>query len=133
MVLALRPLRNHAGDWMFGGVALFGAATIVFGLSTSFWLSLVALIVAGAGDMISVYVRTVLVQLNTPEAIRGRVSAVNSMFIGTSNELGAFESGVTARWFGTVPSVVLGGVATLLVVALWRQLFPQMRSLPPLR
>jgi MFS family permease len=133
LVLASRPLRSHAGNWLFGGVAVFGVATIVFGLSTSFWLSLAALIVAGAGDMVSVYVRLVLVQLNTPEAIRGRVSAVNSMFIGASNELGGFESGVTARWFGTVPSVLAGGIATLLVVALWRQWFPQLRRLPPLR
>ncbi len=133
LLLAAWPLRSRAGDWMFGGVAAFGVATIVFALSTSFWLSLGALIVTGAGDMLSVYVRQVLVQVNTPEAIRGRVSAVNSMFIGTSNQLGAFESGVTARWFGTVPSVVIGGIATLLVVALWRHLFPQMRRLPPLR
>jgi MFS family permease len=133
MVLAARPLREHAGDWMFGGVALFGVATIVFGLSTWYWLSLLALIAAGAGDMISIYVRTVLVQLNTPEAIRGRVSAVNSMFIGASNELGGFESGVMARWVGTVQSVVFGGAATLLVVLAWRQWFPQMRRLPPLR
>ncbi len=133
LLLAAWPLRSRAGDWMFGGVAAFGVATIVFALSTSFWLSLGALIVTGAGDMLSVYVRQVLVQLNTPETIRGRVSAVNSMFIGTSNQLGAFESGVTARWFGTVPSVVIGGIATLVVVALWRHLFPQMRRLPPLR
>jgi len=132
LVLASRPLRNHVGEWLFGGVAVFGVSTIVFGLSTSFWLSLAALIAAGAGDMVSVYVRLVLVQLNTPEAIRGRVSAVNSMFIGASNELGGFESGVTARWFGAVPSVLVGGVATLLVVVLWRRLFPQLRRLPPL-
>ena len=133
MIMARRPLRDHAGEWMFGGVAVFGLATIVFGLSTSFWLSLLALVVSGAGDMVSVFVRQVLVQVNTPEAIRGRVSAVNSMFIGTSNQLGAFESGVTARWFGTVPSVVIGGVLTLLVVAVWRRRFPEMRRLPLLR
>jgi MFS family permease len=133
IVLALRPLRQNAGEWMFGGVAIFGLATIVFGLSTSFWLSLIALMVAGAGDMLSVYIRTVLVQLNTPEAIRGRVSAVNSMFIGASNELGAFESGLMASWLGTVRSVVVGGLATLLVVLAWRRWFPGMRHLPPLR
>ena len=130
--LAARPLRNRAGNWMFGGVAVFGVATIVFGLSTNFWISLAALVIAGAGDMISVYVRTMLVQLNTPEEIRGRVSAVNSMFIGASNELGGFESGVVAGWIGVVPSVLFGGVATLVVVMLWRQFFPQLRSLSSL-
>jgi MFS family permease len=132
-MLAIRPIREHAGAWMFGGVAVFGLATIAFGLSTSFLLSLAALAIAGAGDMVSVYVRTVLVQLHTPENIRGRVSAVNAMFIGASNELGAFESGATARWFGTVPSVVAGGVATLAVVAGWALIFPQLRRVPPLR
>ena len=131
--LAYYAPRHHAGTWMFGGVTVFGIATIVFGLSTSFWLSMAALIVAGAGDMCSVYVRLTLAQLNTPEPIRGRVSAVNSMFIGASNELGAFESGVTARWFGTVPSVVIGGCATLAVVAAWVLAFPQLRRVPPLR
>jgi MFS family permease len=131
--LALRPLRDHAGAWMFGGVAVFGVATIVFGLSTTFIVSLLALVVAGAGDMISVYIRTVLVQLNTPDSIRGRVSAVNSMFIGASNELGAFESGVMARLMGTVPSVVVGGMATLAVVAAWMRWFPQLRRMPSLR
>ena len=130
--LAARPLRNRAGNWMFGGVAVFGVATIVFGLSTNFWISLAALVIAGAGDMISVYVRTMLVQLNTPEEIRGRVSAVNSMFIGASNELGGFESGVVAGWIGVVPSVLFGGVATLVVVMLWRQFFPQLRRLSSL-
>lgn len=132
-VLAVRPLREHAGVWMFGGVTVFGLATIAFGLSTSFLLSLAALAIAGAGDMVSVYIRTVLVQLNTPENIRGRVSAVNSMFIGASNELGAFESGVTARWFGSVPSVVIGGCATLVVVAGSVWLFPQLRRVSTLR
>ena len=128
-LLALAPIRRHTGRWMFGGVAVFGAATIVFGLSHSLWLSLAALLLLGAGDMVSVYVRHMLVQLETPDAIRGRVSAVNSMFIGASNELGEFESGVTARWFGLVPAVLLGGIATLLVVAagLWR--FPELRRM----
>jgi MFS family permease len=133
LVLAIRPLRNHAGAWMFAGVALFGLATMVFGLSTSFLLSLSALVIAGAGDMLSVYIRTILVQIHTPEHIRGRVSAVNSMFIGASNELGAFESGVMARWLGVVPSVLIGGAATLLVLASWAILFPQLRKVPPLR
>jgi MFS family permease len=133
IMLALRPLREHAGAWMFSGVAVFGLATITFGLSTSFLLSLAALAVAGGGDMLSVYVRTIMVQQFTPDGIRGRVSAVNSMFIGASNQLGAFESGVTARWFGTVPSVIVGGCATLVVVGAWLLLFPQLRKLPRLR
>jgi MFS family permease len=126
--LAIRPLRNHAGAWMFGGVTVFGLATIVFGLSTSFLLSLAALLLAGAGDMLSIYVRLILVQTHTPEHIRGRVSAVNSMFVGASNELGAFESGVMARLFGTVPSVLIGGCATLAIVGVWAWLFPQLRK-----
>ena len=114
---------------MFGGVALFGASTIVFGLSQSFWVSLVALLLLGAGDMVSVFIRSLLVQLETPDAIRGRVSAVSSMFIGASNQLGEFESGVTARWFGLVRAAVLGGVATLVVVATYTRLFPQLRKM----
>ena len=111
---------------MFGGVAVFGVATIVFGLSRSFALSLAALVVLGTADMVSVVVRQSLVQLRTPDAMRGRVSAVNSMFIGASNQLGEFESGVTAAWFGTVPSVVIGGIGTLLVVALWMRMFREL-------
>jgi MFS family permease len=128
-VLTLAPIRQHVGRWVFGGVALFGFATLVFGLSRSLWLSLAALFLLGAGDMLSVYVRHMLVQLETPDAIRGRVSAVNSMFIGASNELGEFESGLTARWFGLVPAILLGGAATLAVVAaaLWR--FPELRRM----
>ena len=128
VVLGHFSLRRHAGPVMFGCVALFGAATIVFGLSTNFWLSLLALAVVGGSDMISVYVRSTLIQLATPDAMRGRVSAVNMLFIGASNELGEFESGVTASWFGTVPAVVLGGVGTLLVVGLWMRLFPALRK-----
>lgn len=127
--LAMRPIERHAGRWMFGGVAAFGIATIVFGLSRNFWLSLAVLAVLGAGDMISVYVRQLLVQLETPDAIRGRVSAVNSMFIGASNELGEFESGVTARWFGTVRAVLFGGFATLIVVGSYMKIFPELRKL----
>jgi len=122
--LARHPLRGRAGRRMFAAVAVFGAATIVFGLSTSFALSLVALAVLGAADMVSVVVRQSLVQLETPDAMRGRVSAVNSLFIGASNQLGEFESGVTAAWFGVVPSVVLGGIGTLVVVLAWMRLFP---------
>jgi hypothetical protein len=127
--VAVRPIRRHVGRWMFGGVAGFGAATIVFGLSTSFALSLIALVVMGAGDMVSVYIRHLLVQLETPDQIRGRVSAVNSVFIGASNELGEFESGLTAAWWGIVPAVVIGGGATVVVAAAWARLFPMLARL----
>src|SRR5262249_60029234 len=120
---------RHVGRWMFGGVVLFGVATIVFGVSQIFWVSLVALFLLGAGDMVSVFVRQLLVQLETPDAIRGRVSAVSSMFIGASNELGEFESGLAARAFGLVPSVVLGGLATLVVVAGYMKVFPERRTM----
>jgi len=129
VVLAFFPLRRRPGLWMFGGVSLFGVTTIVFGLSRSLPLSLVALFLLGAGDMLSVFVRQTLVQLETPDEIRGRVSAVSSMFIGASNELGEFESGLTASLFGPVGAVVAGGVATLAVVALYLKLFPQLRVL----
>ena len=128
-VLAFVPVERHVGRWMFAGVAVFGAATIVFGVSTTFWVSLVALFVLGAGDMLSVFIRGILVQLETPDAIRGRVSAVNSMFIGASNELGEFRAGAKARWLGVVPSVVIGGVATLVVVAVYLRLFPELRTM----
>jgi MFS family permease len=123
-VVAVRPIRRAVGRWMFGGVAVFGLSTVVFGLSTTFALSIGALVAMGAADMVSVYIRHLLVQLETPDAIRGRVSAVNSVFIGASNELGEFESGVTAAWWGVVPAVVVGGVATLVVGGLWTRLFP---------
>jgi len=129
LVVGVWPIERHVGRWMFGGVALFGLSTVVFGLSGSFALSLVALICLGAGDTISVFIRGILVQLETPDAIRGRVSAVSSMFIGASNQLGEFESGVTARWFGLIPAVVLGGIATLVVVATYTRLFPQLRTM----
>jgi MFS family permease len=127
--LGVRPITRSVGRWMFGGVAVFGFATLVFGVSTSFWLSFAALFALGAGDMVSVFVRHMLVQLETPDGIRGRVSAVNAMFIGASNELGEFESGLTAKWWGAVPAVIVGGCATLAVVAayLWR--FPELRKL----
>lgn len=124
ILLARYPLRNKVGRSMFIAVAVFGCATIVFGLSRSFWLSLLALVVLGASDMISVVIRSSFVQLQTPEDMRGRVSAVNSVFIGTSNQLGEFESGLTAAWLGAVPAVLLGGIGTLLVVALWIRFFP---------
>jgi predicted MFS family arabinose efflux permease len=126
LVLSARPVTHNVGRWMFGGVLVFGVATLVFGLSTSFWLSLVALALLGCGDMVSVYIRHLLVQLETPDAIRGRVSAVNGVFIGASNELGEFESGVVAAWLGVVPAVVIGGAGTLLVALLWTRLFPEL-------
>jgi MFS family permease len=122
--LALYPISRNVGYWMFAGVFVFGGATLVFGLSTSFWLSLVALVALGAGDMVSVYVRHLLVQLETPDAIRGRVSAVSAVFIGASNELGEFESGITAKWWGATRAVVVGAVATLVVTGVWARLFP---------
>jgi MFS family permease len=124
LVLARVPVTRHAGRVLLGAVAVYGVATIAFGLSTSFVVSLVSLIVAGAGDMVSVVIRQSLVQLDTPDEMRGRVSAVNSVFIGASNQLGEFESGVTAAAFGPVGSVVLGGLGTLLVAGLWFRLFP---------
>ena len=125
--LAHRPIARRAGTRMFVCVALFGLMTIVFGLSRSFLLSLAALTLLGAADMVSVVVRQTLVQVNTPDEKRGRVSAVNSIFIGASNQLGEFESGVTAAWLGAVPAAVLGGVGTLVVVFLWAFLFPSLR------
>ena len=125
--LAHYPIRGGAGRRMFACVAVFGACTIVFALSRNFWLSIVTLIVLGGVDMVSVIIRGTLVQVSTPDAMRGRVSAVNMLFIGASNELGEFESGVTAAWFGTVPATVLGGVGTLVVVSLWWRLFPTLR------
>jgi MFS family permease len=132
-LLTLRPINRHGGAVMFGGVAAFGVCTLIFGVSRSVPLSVVALLLLGSGDMLSVYVRGVLVQLNTPDYIRGRVSAINSMFIGGSNELGEFESGATARWLGAVPAVLLGGVLTLAVVGTWMLIFPELRRLNKLR
>ena len=123
--LALRPISRGIGAAMFTGVGVFGLATVVFGWTQRFGVAMAALIVLGAADMVSVFIRMLLVQLETPDAIRGRVSAVNSVFIGASNELGEFESGFTAAWFGLVPAIVLGGVVTLLVTGLWAGvLFP---------
>jgi MFS family permease len=129
IALAHRPLTTPTGKTMFGAVMIFGAATILFALSRELWLSLAALVVIGASDVISVVIRFTLVQLRTPDEMRGRVSAVNAMFIGTSNQLGEFESGVTAALFGTVPAVVLGGIGTIVVAALWMRLFPELASL----
>jgi MFS family permease len=124
LVLARRPLRANVGRTMFATVTIFGLATVAFALSTSPIVAVIALTIVGASDMISVVIRETLVQIQTPDEMRGRVSAVNSLFVGTSNQLGEFESGVTAAWFGTVPSVLIGGIATVMIVLLWRRLFP---------
>ena len=129
LLLARRPIRGRAGALMFAAVGLFGVATIVFGLSRWLPLSIAALTVLGAADVVSVVVRSSLVQLQTPDAMRGRVSAVNMLFIGTSNQLGEFESGTLAALIGAVPTVVLGGVGTLVVTLLWMGFFPTLRRL----
>lgn len=129
LCLAARPIQRHVGSYMFGGVAVFGLATIGFGLSTSLWLSVLALAVMGCGDMVSVYIRHILVQSETPDEIRGRVSAVSAVFIGASNELGEFESGIAARLMGIVPAVVFGGFATLAVTGGWMAMFRSLRTM----
>jgi len=126
--LARFPFERNVGRTMFTAVGVFGVATIAFGLSTSFWFSLAVLVVLGAADMISMVIRGAFVQLETPDEMRGRVSAVNGLFIGASNQLGEFESGVTAHWFGTVPAVVMGGIGTLVVTGVWIKLFPTLAS-----
>ncbi len=127
VMLAHRPLGRRQGAVMLWCVVGFGLFTVVFGLSHSMTLSLIALALTGAFDMVSVVVRSTMVQLGTPDHMRGRVSAVNAVFIGASNEVGQFESGITAQWFGTVPAVVLGGIGTIVVVAVWAKLFPELR------
>ncbi len=129
MVLARYPMGRHAGFWMFVSVAIFGVATILFGVSTSIPLSVLALAVLGGADVISVMVRSSLVQLGTPDDMRGRVSAVNMLFIGSSNQLGEFESGMLASAIGAVPAVVLGGIGTLVITGVWMALFPGLRKL----
>jgi MFS family permease len=128
VILASRPLHRRAGIFMFCGVAVFGAATIVFGLSRSLWVSVAALAILGGADMLSVYVRQTLVQVVTPDAMRGRVSAVSGLFIGASNELGEFESGVAARFLGPIAATVFGGVGALIVTGGWALLFPALRK-----
>ncbi len=125
--LERNPIRERAGDIMFAAVAVFGVAIIVFGLSKLVWLSVLALAVMGAGDMISVYVRATLIQLATPDEVRGRVSAVNTVFIGASNELGEFRAGTMAALIGAVPAVVVGGIGTLLAAAVGARIFPELR------
>jgi MFS family permease len=127
LLLAYQPIRKRAGATMLWCVAGFGVFTVVFGLSRSLPLSLLSLFFVGAADMVSVVVRGVLIQIETPDAMRGRVNAVDMIFIGASNELGEFESGLAAQWLGAVPAVVLGGVGTILVVLLWAWLFPELR------
>ena len=125
-LLARRPLTRRVGAWMFWAVGIFGAATLVFGLSTIFWVSIVALIVTGAADEISVYVRASLIQLATPDEMKGRVTSVSFIFISASNELGEFESGVAARFLGPVGAVILGGTMAITVALLWTRLFPDL-------
>lgn len=128
MAVAHWPIRRHAGLTMLGCVLAFGAFTIGFGLSHTLLLSLAMLVGIGAFDMVSVIIRHTLIQLSTPDEMRGRVSAVNTVFIGASNEVGQFESGLTAQWFGTVPAVVLGGLGTIAIVLGWAWLFPSLRK-----
>lgn len=133
LYLTRRPVERRVGRNMFGAVAIFGIGTIVFGLSRNFALSLAALAITGAADQISVYIRAALVQFATPDGMRGRVSAVSTLFISASNELGGFESGVTAALLGTVPAVVLGGVGTLAIVAVWMRAFPPLKTVDRMR
>jgi MFS family permease len=132
IIVAHWPLRRKAGAAMLWCVFAFGVFTIIFGASRNLVISLAALILLGASDMVSVIVRHTMVQLATPDEMRGRVSAVNMVFIGASNEVGQFESGITAQWFGTVPAVILGGIGTIMIVALWAWLFPPLRQVDEL-
>ena len=132
LLLARHPLHHKAGHKLFVCVGLFGVATVVFGLSRNLWLSLAALAAAGAADMVSVVVRSSVLQLATPPEMRGRVSAVNAMFLGASNELGEFESGVTAQWLGAVRATVAGGIGAMIVTGLWSALFPSLRDVDEL-
>ena len=132
ILLTWKPMKNRAGARMLFCVGLFGAATIVFGLSRNLILSLAALLVVGATDMVSVVVRSSLIQLATPQQMRGRVSAVNALFVGASNEFGDFESGVTAQWWGAVRAVVWGGIGSMVVTGLWAVLFPSLREVDQL-
>jgi hypothetical protein len=128
LLLAYKPIRKRVGATMLWCVGGFGVFTMVFGLSRSLPLSLISLLFVGAADMVSVVVRGVLIQIETPDEMRGRVNAVDMVFIGASNELGEFESGLAAQYLGAVPAVVLGGAGTILVTILWAWLFPQLRK-----
>ena len=132
VLIAHRPLRRRAGAAMLWCVAGFGAFTVLFGISRNFVLSFCALLLVGAADTVSVIVRGILVQVATPDEMRGRVNAVDMIFIGASNQFGEFESGITAQWFGTVPAVVIGGIGTLVVTALWTWIFPGLRKIDDL-
>jgi hypothetical protein len=129
LVLANRALAPPVGPKLFAALIVFGLATCLFALSTALWLSFASLCVLGAADVVSVVIRFSLVQLRTPDEMRGRVSAVNSLFVGTSNQLGDFESGVLAALVGAVPAVLIGGIGTILVALLWMRLFPALRRL----
>jgi hypothetical protein len=129
VVLARHAIHRRIGMRMFQAVIIFGIATVVFALSHLIWLSLLALAIMGASDMVSVVIRLSLVQLGTPDVMRGRVGAVNFLFINASNQLGEFESGVTAAWFGAMPAAVLGGLGTISVALLWMKLFPVLRHM----
>lgn len=129
IVLSNHPIERHVGSALFAVVATFGVATMVFALSTSFLLSLAALVVLGASDAVSVVIRFTLVQIETPDEKRGRVSAINSLFVSSSNTLGEFESGLVAAWLGAVPAVLIGGIGSLLVAAVWMLLFPDLRRI----
>ena len=130
--LASRPINRRVGKVMFAAVAVFGLANLVFSLSHWFVLSMLALAVAGAADMVSVYIRSALVQFSTPDHMRGRVNAVNMLFIGSSNELGEFRAGSSASWFGVVPAAILGSLCTLGVVGAWMTLFKPLRDVDKL-
>lgn len=132
LFLATYPIRNRAGICMFVGVAMFGVGTLVFGISHTPWLSIAALAIMGASDLISVYVRETLITLWTPDHVRGRVNAVNMVFVGASNELGEFRAGTMAHYFGAIPAVVIGGLGTLTVAILWATGFPQLRRIDSL-
>jgi MFS family permease len=127
--IARNPIRKQAGMRMFLAVIIFGLATVAFAFSRSVWLSMAILAILGSADVVSVVVRSTLVQLETPDEMRGRVSAVNTLFIGTSNQLGEFESGVTASWFGLIPATIFGGVGSIVVALLWMRFFPGLRKL----
>lgn len=122
------PIRDHAGKLLFLFVGLFGLFTVIFGLSSTVWLSIPALILVGASDMVSVTIRETIMQLWTPEEVRGRVNAVNSVFIGASNELGEFRAGTVAHFIGAVPAVVIGGFGAMAIAVIWIRVFPQLRE-----
>ena len=127
--MASVPIKDHAGMVMFAGVAVFGLFTLTFGVSTVAWLSILSLALLGAADMVSVQVRETLIQLWTPDAVRGRVNAVNGLFVGASNELGEMRAGAMAFAIGAVPAVVIGGAGTIAVAGLWAWMFPQLRKI----